>query len=141
MVRKRKRKLCRRAGANLDPAQSLAEAWLTVKREWAGPLDEAGPEPPALQLGIDLTPQAQGQITQPQDGYGNWALAFSLSATETAVDFAPEVTDTGEPRILYWDVTLLTDGGLTLRPWIGTLRMLPDVYAQVERAMLAGGVA
>lgn len=119
-------------GYNLPAADSVAEAWLTIKREWAAPLDEAGPEPPALQLQVDLTAQPAGQITQAQDGYGNWALYFNLTATDTAVELAPEETDTGEPRHLFYDLTLLTAEGLTLRPEVGGLRMLPDVFAQVE---------
>lgn len=120
------------AGTGLDPTQVIVQAYLTVKDEWAAPLDEAGPEPARLQLDVTTTPSSSGQVDEAQDGEGNWALHFNLSATETAVDFAPEETDTGDPRILYWDVTLLTDGGLTLRPYTGALRMLPDVFAQVE---------
>lgn len=120
------------AGANLDPDASLVDAYLTIKDEWAAPLDEAGPEPPRLQLLITTAPSSSGQITEPQDGNGNWALYFELSASETAIDFAPEETPTGQPRILYYDVTLSLSDGKTLRPWVGALRMLPDVFAQVE---------
>lgn len=120
------------AGANLDPAQTLVAAYLTVKAEWAAPLDEAGPEPPRLQLAVTGTPNSDGAITEAQDGFGNWALYFNLTATDTAEAFAPEDTATGAPRILYYDLTTVTDDGLTLRPEVGTLRMLPDVYAQVE---------
>jgi hypothetical protein len=118
--------------ALLEPTAIIAEAWLTIKREWAAPLDEAGPEPPALQLQIDATAQPQGQVTEPGDDFGGWALEFNLTATETAVDLAPEETATGTPRRLYYDVTLLLADGRTLRPIVGAIRMLPDVFAQVE---------
>lgn len=120
------------AGANLPATDSVVDAYLTIKAEWAGPLDEAGPEPPRLQLLVTQTEQLAGQITDPQDGFGNWALYFNLTAAETAIDLAPEETATGQPRRLYYDVTLYTADGKTLRPWVGALRMLPDVFAQVE---------
>lgn len=120
------------AGANLPPTDSIVDAYLTIKDEWAGPLDEAGPEPPRLQSLVTAVLSASGQITEAQDGYGNWALYFELTAAETAIDLNPEATPTGDPRILYYDVTLSTALGKTLRPWVGALRMLPDVFAQVE---------
>ncbi len=118
--------------ALIDPAAQIVDAYLTIKREWAAPLDEAGPEPPALQTLITVTPSANGQILEPGDGLGGWALQFTLTASETAVNLAPEDTDTGIPRRLYYDVTLSLDDGTTLRPIVGSIRMLPDVFAQVE---------
>lgn len=120
------------AGQNLDPAAAIVDAYLTIKDEWAAPLDEAGPEPARLQLLVTTTPAPAGQILEPQDGFGNWALEFNLTASETAVDLNPETTATGQPRVLYYDVTLSLDDGKTLRPIVGAIRMLPDVFAQVE---------
>lgn len=119
-------------GQGLPPGDQITDAWLTIKDEWAAPLDESGPEPPRLQLQVTPTPTSSGQVTEPQDGEGGWVLYFQLSSTETAVNFAPEETDTGEPRILYWDVRLLTDTGRIYAPYTGKLRMLPTVFAQVE---------
>lgn len=119
-------------GANLDPSAAIVDAYLTIKREWAGPLDEAGAEPAALQVLVTATPDAAGQVLEAQDGFGNWAVEFNLTASETAVDLAPETTATGAPRRLFYDVTLSLDDGKTLRPIVGTIRMLPAVFDQVE---------
>lgn len=118
--------------ALIDPTAAIVDAYLTVKDEWAAPLDEAGPERPRLQLLVTAAPSADGQILEPGDGFGGWALEFTLSASDTAEAFAPEVTATGKPRVLFYDVTLSLDDGTTLRPIVGAIRMLPAVFAQVE---------
>lgn len=115
-----------------NPTAQIVDAYLTVKDEWAGPLDEAGPEPPRLQLLVTTTPSASGEVTEPGDGIGGWGVSFNLSAADTAEAFAPEVTATGKPCILYYDVTLSLDDSTTLRPIVGAIRMLPGVFAQVE---------
>lgn len=120
------------AGANLDPAAAIVDAYLTIKREWAAELDEAGPEPAALQVLVTVAPSAAGQVLEAQDGFGNWAVEFNLTASETALDLAPEATPTGVPRRLYYDVTLSLSDGKTLRPIVGAVRMLPAVFSQVE---------
>jgi hypothetical protein len=118
------------AGANLPPGETLSDAYLTIKQAFAGDLDEAGPEPPRLQLLVTATADEVGQITEAQDGNGNWRLHFNLTAEQTAVDLAP--ADTANPRVLWYDLTVLTENALTECLELGQVRMLARVFDQVE---------
>lgn len=118
------------AGANLPPGETLSDAYLTIKEAFAGRLDEAGPEPPRLQLLVTATPSDAGAIDEAQDGNGNWRLHFNLTTEQTAVDLAP--ADTANPRVLWYDLTVLTENAKTECLELGQVRMLARVFDQVE---------
>lgn len=106
-------------GYDTPPVES---AFLTIKDTWATPAEEQGPEPPRLQLAVTPTLSPDGIVTTDEDG--NWVAAFNFSADETAVELEP-----GSPatRYLFYEVTLMTATQI-LRPFVGQVRMLPDVY-------------
>lgn len=110
-------------GFDLPTGLTIETAFLTLKDQWAGPLEEAPPNPPRLQLAVVPPGNADGTFTQDADG--NWEATFNLSAIETADDLGPP------PRRLWYEVTLVS--GLTLlRPWVGQVRMLPVIYAEAS---------
>jgi hypothetical protein len=88
------------SGEDLDPNVAVLEAYLTFKDNWATSDTEEGTEPPRLQLLVTTTPSEFGQITEPQDGEGNWACFFILNVPETTDSLDPP------PRVLWYEVTL-----------------------------------
>lgn len=110
-------------GFNLPTGFTAETAFLTIKDVWATELEEEPPNPPRLQLAVVPPSNAEGSFSQ--DDEGNWEASFNLTAVETADDLGPP------PRYLYYEVTLV--GGETLlRPVIGTVRMLPAIYAEAS---------
>lgn len=113
-------------GFDLPLSEHVDSAILTVSAGWAADDEEQPPAPPneILVLAIDDTLTANGQITEPQDDDGNWALFFSLTVGETSDALAPP------PRYLWYEVTLLTlPSAFVFRPYVGQVRMLPDLYS------------
>lgn len=116
-------------GFDLPLTESVQSAVLTITGYWA--LDDetqpAEPPSPLLQKTITIAPTTDGEILDTQDGDGNWSLVFNLSAVETETSLAPDSAGVG--RFLWYEVTLLTTPGtLVLRPYVGQIRMLPDLY-------------
>lgn len=110
-------------GFDLPTGTTVETAFLTIKDEWAAPLEEAPPNPPRLQLAVTPPSSADGTFTQ--DDLGNWEATFNLSHVETADDLGPA------PRFLWYEVTLVA-GATLLRPVIGQVRMLPVIYAEAS---------
>ena len=111
-------------GFNLDPSEPVETAYLTVKDSWALPAEEQGPEPPRLQIYVTPTLSDEGIVTT--DANGNWVASFNLSALETSDELGPGAPPT---RFLWYEVTLFHLGGAILRPFVGQVRMLPDVFS------------
>jgi hypothetical protein len=110
-------------GFDLPLSESVETATLTITNAWADLDEEQPPEPELLQVEITTTATDDGQITEAQDGDGNWRLFFTLSHDETQTDLEPP------PRYLWYEVTLeTTPGTLILRPFVGQVRMLPDLF-------------
>lgn len=112
-------------GFDLPLAEHVDSAILTLSAGWADDDEEQPPSPPneLLVLAIGDTVTANGLIEQPQDGEGNWSLYFSLTVGETSDALAPP------PRYLWYEVTLLTlPSAFVFRPFVGQVRMLPDLY-------------
>lgn len=112
-------------GFDLPLAETIASATLTITDVWPEPDEEQPPEPPSPLLQTTVTPTTSpaGEVTDPQDGDGNWSAFFTLTHAETQLDLAPP------PRYLFYEVTLVTTpGGLILRPFVGQVRMLPDLF-------------
>lgn len=113
-------------GFSLDPGQMVATAFLTFKDAWATSVQEQAPNDPheRLQLAVTPTQSDEGIVSTDEDG--NWVASFHVTADETSDELGP-----GDPptRYLYYEVTLILDDPVaTLRPIVGTVRMLPDVY-------------
>lgn len=110
-------------GVDVPPVET---AYLTVKDTWATLSEEQPPDPPRLQIIVTPAPSDEGFVTTDEDG--NWIAVFNLSALETESELGP-----GDPptRLLYYEVTLFVEGGGVLRPFVGSIRMLPDVYTGV----------
>lgn len=112
-------------GFDLPLSESILSATLTITDVWAADDEEQPAEPPSpmLQKTITVASSGDGEVTQPQDGDGNWALYFTLTHVETQTDLTPP------PRYLWYEVTLETSpGSLILRPFVGQVRMLPDLF-------------
>ncbi len=113
-------------GFDLPLSEHVDSAILTISGGWAATDEEQPPAPPneLLVLAIGATLNPDGEITQPQDGEGNWALFFLLTVGETSDALAPP------PRYLWYEVTLLTlPSAFVFRPYVGQVRMLPDLYS------------
>jgi hypothetical protein len=113
----------------LDPHAGLInQAILTISGGWAD-TDAGEEQPPAppnelVVLTIDVNPSPSGAVTDPgADGLGNWRLYFLISAADTTSPVLPP------PTYLWYEVTLLLDDGSINRPYVGQVRMLPDLYA------------
>jgi len=112
-------------GFDLPLSEAIDSAILTVSGGWADDSEEQPPSPPneLLVLAITPTDSPDGQVTEPQDGDGNWRLHFNLTVGETSDAVAPP------PRYLWYEVTLLTTpSAFVFRPYVGQVRMLPDLY-------------
>lgn len=112
-------------GFDLPVGEVVDNAVLTIADAFPTETEEQ-PDPAAilLQKAVTATLDADGQVTQPNDGDGNWSLFFNLSAVETQTDLTPP------PRYLWYEVTLETlPGTLILRPFVGQIRMLGDLFA------------
>lgn len=110
-------------GHNVDPADPVQTAFLTIKDTWADDAQQEGPEPPLLQLAV--TPPSNPDGAFSQDADGNWAALFNFTVEETTEDLGPP------PRYLWYEVTLVAATHL-YRPIVGQIRMLPSVYTQAE---------
>ena len=112
-------------GFDLPLSESVDSAILTVSAGWADVDEEQPPSPPNEILVLTITPtlNADGEVVEPQDGEGNWSLDFLLTVGETSDALAPP------PRYLWYEVTLLTTpSAFVFRPYVGQVRMLPDLY-------------
>ena len=112
-------------GFNLDPSDPVQTAFLTVKRTWADDSQQQGAEPPLLQLAVPVPPGDGADGTFSQDDEGNWSGSFNFTVEQTTEDLGPP------PRFLWYEVTLVAATHL-YRPFVGQIRMLPDVYTQEE---------
>lgn len=101
------------AGFDLPLSEAIVDATLTIKPEWAEDDQEAPDNPAWLEIA--------GVIVEAQDGDGNWLVSFAISPADSIVDLAPP------PRYLWYEVTLHTDA-LTLKPFVGQVRMLPVIH-------------
>lgn len=112
-------------GFDLPLVESIDSAILTVSGGWAAETEEQPPTPPNELLVLTVSPTlgVDGEVTQPQDGDGNWSVEFNLTVGETSDALAPP------PRYLWYEVTLLTTpSAFVFRPYVGQVRMLPDLY-------------
>lgn len=105
-------------GFDLPTSQTVEQAYLTIKKAWAGASEEQAPDDPNLLM------QLAGTILEPQDGEGNWVVSFEFTLENTTTDLAPP------PKFLWYEVTLQTEDEW-LRPVVGQLRMLSDVFTVV----------
>lgn len=112
-------------GVSVPPVET---AYLTIKDRWALPAEEQPPDDPTLRLRLVVTPEPSDDGFVSTDENGNWVAVFNLSAIETQDDLGP-----GSPatRFLWYEVTLFAEGGDVLRPYVGQIRMLPDIFSGV----------
>lgn len=112
-------------GVDVPPVET---AYLTIKDRWALETEEQPPDVDTLRLRVVVVPALSDEGFVSTDEDGNWVATFNLSALETEDDLGP-----GSPpvRILFYEVTLFVEGGATLRPFVGQIRMLPDVFSGV----------
>lgn len=117
-------------GFNLDPADPVQTAFLTIKDTWADVDEEQGPEPPRLQLAVAVPPGSGADGTFAEDDEGNWEATFDFTVEQTSASEASSGLGP-PPRYLWYEVTLVAATHL-YRPFVGQVRMLPDVFTQEE---------